>query len=341
VRWLIVTDDFPPLDGGVATWTEAAARALVAAGDHVEVLARARPGLGAPGLVVRGVRGPSFGKHGSWWIAAASAPRLRGVDRVLATTWTVARRLVPLARRLGVPVDVVGHGSDLTRVAPGTPAARALVDVAGGVDRFFVVSAWLGARLEALGQRATVLASPVDVGAPKAPSEHPARWLYVARATPLKGGDRFVRLVAEAGVEGTVVGDGPERGAWESLASRVGARVRFVGRRPRAELPALYRAHDLVMLVPREDADGTGGEGLGLVLLEGAAHGVPGVGCRTGGVPEALGPGLLLDDPDDAVGSVEAIRRWWRPGLGSAARGFLAATHGTARLAAQLRDVTR
>jgi glycosyltransferase involved in cell wall biosynthesis len=52
-------------------------------------------------------------------------------------------------------------------------------------------------------------------------------------------------------------------------------------------------------LLPRVDPHGMGAEGLGLVLLEAAMMGIPSIGCRTGGVPEAVGPGLLLDNPDN------------------------------------------
>jgi glycosyltransferase involved in cell wall biosynthesis len=63
-----------------------------------------------------------------------------------------------------------------------------------------------------------------------------------------------------------------------------------------------------VFLLPRTYPDGTGAEGLGLVLLEARAMSVEVVGCRCGGVPEAIGPsGLLLDDPDDLARSLEQL----------------------------------
>ena len=50
-----------------------------------------------------------------------------------------------------------------------------------------------------------------------------------------------------------------------------------------------------VLLLPEVDTDGMGAEGLGLCLLEAANVGTPAIGCRVGGVPEAVGPGLLID----------------------------------------------
>ncbi len=69
------------------------------------------------------------------------------------------------------------------------------------------------------------------------------------------------------------------------------------------------------MLTPQTDGAGLGAEGLGLVLLEAASLGVPAIGCDVGGVSEAIGPGLILEDPDHPNG--EQINRW----LGDAARG--------------------
>src|SRR5690606_33991204 len=107
MRWVILTDDHPPAPGGVATWTAAVADGLRRAGDAVEVFARWRPDLPPE---VRGVRGPSFGRRGGWWLRWAARRALPRADAVLATTWPVAAGLPA-----GLPLHVVFHGSDLTR----------------------------------------------------------------------------------------------------------------------------------------------------------------------------------------------------------------------------------
>lgn len=322
MRWVILTDDHPPTPGGVATWTAAIARGLSASGDDVEVFARHRPGL-PPG--VRGVRGPSFGRYGGWWLRVAARRSLRRADAVLATTWPVA---VGVAGTIGAPLHVVFHGSDLTR--PLRPPPARVLDRA----RLWAVSGWLAEKVADRGRRAEVLPAPVEVAPPRLPSRGPERWAMVARAVPGKGGERFVRLVAEAGVDGLLIGGGPELSRWRRLAASLGARVRFTGEVPHARVAELLREADLALLLPRADGPG---EGLGLSLLEAAAVGVPAVGCRTGGVPEAVGPGLLLDDPDDAPRSVAAIRAWWTPRRGEAQRAWLAEHHGVGRAVACLR----
>jgi len=264
-------------------------------------------------------------------MAAAVGWRLRPGDRVVATTWGVAQALVAPCRSLGVTLHVVFHGSDLTRPAlsPG-----GLARVCRGAAFRWTVSVYLGKILKQRGYRSQVLPAPVVIppDAPPRGRASPERWLTVARATPLKGGDRFVRLVAAAEVTGTVVGDGPELPAWRALADRLGARLLFTGRLSRPALAQEMRRHDLIALLPRAQHDGTGAEGLGLVLLEAGALGTPAVGCKTGGVPEAVGPGLVLDDPEDLSGSVAAIRRWWGPDRGAQMRQWVTGHHGAERV---------
>lgn len=305
MRWVILTDDHVPHPGGVATWTDAVARGLAEAGHEVRLYDRRRVG------------GPSFARWGGWWLRLAARRDLAAADAVLATTWTVATGLVGVR----CPIHIAFHGSDVTR----PPVSGGFQRACRRATHRWAVSAWLQRQLAARGVAARVLAAPVDPCPPRPPSTTPQVWGMVARATPLKGGERFVRLVAAAGTRGIVVGDGPELPRWRALARSLGARVDFVGAVPRAAVADWLRQMDLLLLLPRAHPDGTGGEGLGLVLIEAAAVGVPTVGCRTGGVPEAAS--FLLENPDDPS-SVDAIRRWWTPARGGEARAWLAQRHG-------------
>jgi glycosyltransferase involved in cell wall biosynthesis len=270
------------------------------------------------------------------WMAAAVSLRLRRGDRVLATTWNVATHLT-WCRTVGASLGVVFHGSDLTR-APRDP--QGLSRVCRTADHRYVVSRYLGHRLREQGFESVVLPSPVDLRPPSTPRLRPERWLYVGRATPLKGGDRFIRLVAAAGVEGVVYGDGPALAGWKTLAQELGANVRFAGRVPRDEVRRAIPEFDLALLLPRDDTDGSGAEGFGLTLVEAAAAGVATIGCRTGGVVESAGAGLVLEDPDDVTGSVAAIGSWWTPFRGQACRRFVADNHGIDRVVRRLMEGT-
>ena len=330
MRWVILTDDFPPMASGVATWTGAVADALAAAGDEVVVYARRRPDLGGgPGYRLFGVPGPSFGRRGGLWMAGAAWRSIVGADGVLASTWPVATHAVTLAAPLGIPIHVVFHGSDLTR-PPLDP--RGLRRVLRRATHRWAVSQFLADRVD--GCR--VLPAPVNPGGvEKVPG---AGWGMVARATPLKGGDRFVRIVAAAGVSGVVVGDGPELNRWRRLAADLGADLRFTGRLSAEETLREIAAMQVLLHLPKTHADGSGAEGAGLVLLEAASVAVPGVGCRTGGVPEAVGPGLILEQPDDAMRSAVEIRSWLNDERGTTARAWLTANHGSHRVARALRE---
>ena len=84
-----------------------------------------------------------------------------------------------------------------------------------------------------------------------------------------------------------------------------------------------------VILTPQTNDVGLGAEGLGLVLLEAASMGVPAIGCDVGGVPEAIGPGLILGDPDQPNG--ERINQWLGDeDRGKAAKEWVKLNHGPA-----------
>ncbi len=332
---MIATDDFPPLDGGVSTWTSAVAGGLRDAGHDVVVYARRRSGLGeGTGLDVRGVPGPSFGRWGSRWMGLALWRALKPGDVLLASTWNMATHALRSAARADVPVHTVFHGSDLTVPTDAAADFQAVLD---GASHRWAVSRYLAELVEGRGAAAEVLPSPIDPAEPRSPSTAPEHWGLVARATPLKGGERFIRLVAQADARGTVVGDGPALHRWKALAAQLGADITFTGRLARAQVLDVVRTLDLMVLLPTTHRLGTGAEGLGLVLLEAASVGVPAVGCATGGVPEAVGPaGLVLAHPEDAAGSVAAIREWWTPDSGMRAREWLGDVHGVRRCVARL-----
>ena len=118
--------------------------------------------------------------------------------------------------------------------------------------------------------------------------------LTVRRLIPRTGVGVLVRawehLADVADTELVVAGDGPERGALESLARTLGLerRVRFLGRVDDEKLALWYRAAD-VAVVPSLAL-----EGYGLVVLEALASGTPVIGTDAGGLPEAL-TGLAAD----------------------------------------------
>ena len=73
------------------------------------------------------------------------------------------------------------------------------------------------------------------------------------------------------------------------------------------------------------------------MLLEAAARGVPVIGCSTGGVPEAVGPGLIIDDLESI--DVDAVNTFIDdPSSGERARDWVRAHHGPGPALAALRE---
>jgi glycosyltransferase involved in cell wall biosynthesis len=85
--------------------------------------------------------------------------------------------------------------------------------------------------------------------------------------------------------------------------------VIFLGAVSDAELHHLYRQASLLVLTPQ--AEGLHFEGFGLVYLEAGAYGLPVVGTRTGGVPDAVQDEVtgFLADAGDVDGIADALLR--------------------------------
>jgi len=117
----------------------------------------------------------------------------------------------------------------------------------------------------------------------------------VGRLSPVKNHALFLEAAFQLNqrrpdVQYVIVGDGPLRDELRARVRRLGMghRVRFTGFHH--DLAPVYRALDCLVLT-------SDSEGLGKVLLEAQAAGVPAVARAVGGVPEALagGGGLLVD----------------------------------------------
>ncbi len=130
--------------------------------------------------------------------------------------------------------------------------------------------------------------------------------LTVTRLHPYKGVDRMLESLAEISrsvpsVRYVVVGVGPDLPRLQALTARLGleAQVNFLGRLTFSEIVELYSLADLFVLLSREEPPDV--EGFGLVFLEAAACGLPSVGGRSGGIPEAVDEGRSgwLVDPSN------------------------------------------
>jgi phosphatidyl-myo-inositol alpha-mannosyltransferase len=128
--------------------------------------------------------------------------------------------------------------------------------------------------------------------------------LFVGRLEPRKGVDRLIRAVAIVqrhigGVRLVIVGDGPDRAALESLARDERVDAVFAGQIADHDLPAYYRAADLV------SSPALGGESFGIVLLEAMAAERPIVATRIDGYARLVdGAGCARLVPAGDVGAL-------------------------------------
>jgi glycosyltransferase involved in cell wall biosynthesis len=230
------------------------------------------------------------------------------------------------ARLTGRPFSFSAHaGADLYRTRAFLPQK---VRAAGFVAACVEGNAALLRDLAGPGAHVEWIAHGVDLtrfdGAGRAPDPEPSL-LAVGRLSPPKGFDDAIRALARPALRGTgatlwIVGDGPERGALETLAraSGVAERVRFFGALTHEELLPLYRRAWLLVAPSRVLANGRR-DGIPNVIVEAMAMGLPCVGTRAGGIEEAIVPGETgalapPRDPDALAGAIATLLAD-RPGL--------------------------
>ena len=312
-RTLIVTNDFPPRQGGIQSFVHALATGLPEG--TVTVYAPAWKGAAEfdarqPFPVIRHPTSlmlpvPSVSRraaaiareHGCDSVLFGAAaplglitPALRrvGVARAVALThgheagWAALPGARGLLHRIGDEVDVVTYLGEYFRVrlarALSAEAANRMVRLAPGVDVTFFRP---GAGGQAIRDRLGLGGKPVVV--------------CVSRMVPRKGQDTLIKAwpKVRAKVSDAVlllVGDGPYAPALKRLAQRLGVTgdVLFTGPVPWAELPGYYDAADVFAMPCRTRRAGLDVEGLGIVYLEASATGLPVIGGDSGGAPDAI-----------------------------------------------------
>ncbi|MFJ9950310.1 glycosyltransferase family 4 protein [Kitasatospora sp. NPDC091207] len=325
---LIVTNDFPPRQGGIETFVHALATRLPA--DEVVVLTSDEPGAAAhdaalPFPVIRDRsrmllptgrttrRAAEIARAHDcdrvWFGAAAPlaamTPGLRrqapGIARTVATThgheiwWARTPGARRLLRRIGDSVDVVTYLGEYTRarIAPALGPRARLERLVPGVD----AERFRPAGAEAA--RAEAAAAAADRSGPAGADRAAPVILCVARLVPRKGQDALIRALplirrTAPGAVLVLVGRGPDERRLRALARRhtEPGSVVFAGGREHAATPAYYAAADVFAMPCRTRRAGLEAEGLGIVFLEAAAAGLPVVAGRSGGAPDAVLDGV-------------------------------------------------
>jgi phosphatidylinositol alpha-1,6-mannosyltransferase len=332
MKVLMISADFPPLIGGIATFSYNLARGLAKAGCRVRVLTSVGPGSWEPVRDVPVIRTPAaLNRKGLkiiplLWVGAQICRRERP-DWLLAMTCTHEGIVAYVLKRiLDVKYALVAHGSEMLQLpATGLRCAvttRIFRDASVVVSnseytrslvlRFGVDPSWM-----------TVINPPLDLedyplDLDTAAVDEKFRLtgkrvlLTASRLVKRKGHAQVIEAMVHLrerypDLVYVMTGDGEYRRELEDFAWRYGVedRVRMTGYVSQAELRQLYHRAEVYISPSQEDQGDI--EGFGIALVEAGACGKPVIAGRSGGVGDAVVDGQtgFLVDPLDT----EEIKR--------------------------------
>lgn len=323
----LVTHEFYPRHGGIATFTEQIARAAADLGYDIEVWAQAAQPVGEEKeWPFRLRRLPLKGTHGIGCQVRMMRElilhrrRLRYATVYLPEPGPMLAMMMLQAVRSFRPNRLVltFHGSEILKFHDDPLRrwmARRLIHRA---SRISVLTSYTHQLLcgrfpEASAKTFLTPGALREDFAPNGSHALPERRsriviLTVGRLHPRKG-QLFIIEALQAlpaaqrdMIEYWLVGSNSKENYEERLkeaASRSGLMVRFLGRVPDDELARIYSQADVFAMTSIDHRHSV--EGFGLVYLEAAAHGLPVVAHAVGGVPEAVIDGVtgLLVPPAD------------------------------------------
>ena len=330
---LLVTNDYPPKVGGIQNYLWDLYRHLPQ--DDIAVFTTPYDGAGE----FDDVSPHRIRRHERFWLSP-TPDVVAAVRRQVAETgasFVMIDPAVPLGvigPRLGVPYGLIVHGTEAT-VPVEVPGIRSLTRrIVDGAVLMASSSDWAtGVMRQRLGAIPETVYVPPGVDTqrfvPLTTSERAAARrrfgipddatvvASVSRLVPRKGMDVLIRATANLAADHpelqTIIGGtGRDRDRLEGIVGNTGAAVRFLGRVPEHDLPALYGCADIFAMLCRNRWGGLEQEGFGIVFVEAAAAGTPQLAGRSGGAGEAVADGqtgFVVDDP----GEVAAVIKRQRP----------------------------
>lgn len=315
-RVLLITNDFPPRDGGIESYLRDFCARLNP--ENLVVLASTRSGmvqqraydatlpyrvyrmrdsvlLPLPHVARRAAEIIRTERIDTVWFGAAAplslladACRSAGASRIVATThghevgWSMLPGARQLLRRIGNSVDCVTYISRYTRgrIASAFGPNVAFERLPSGVDvHRFAPDPQAG--LEIRRRHGIDSNCPLIV--------------CISRLVRRKGQDMLIRalpdiLAHHPDAMMLFVGVGPLRNRLEELADELGVtdRVVMAGKVSFDDLPAYYNAATVFAMPARTRGGGLDVEGLGIVYLEAQACAVPVIAGSSGGAPETV-----------------------------------------------------
>jgi teichuronic acid biosynthesis glycosyltransferase TuaC len=242
-----------------------------------------------------------------------------------------------LSRRFGIPFVVTIHGLDVFNCCfqNGIAAAwrrTSSLKVYENANKVICISGKVQQLLRngmAVAVASEVVYNGTDpsVFTPAAAPEQTPTILIVGNLLAGKGHELVLKAFARVKdayptLQCRVIGDGADRDRFARLAKDlgIGDRVRFLGRRSRAEVAEAMRSCTLFALPSRY-------EGLGCVYLEAMASGKPVIACQGQGIDEIIRHGsngwlIPVDGLEELVQALQAllVNAELRARIGQAAR---------------------
>lgn len=223
--------------------------------------------------------------------------------------------IAPLCALLKIPYVVSVYGMDVTAMS-ARPGLKGLIYrqqlklLFAGSSKVLAVSSYLAEAAKSLGasaEKVTVHRLGIELTTESRNSSH---WdwdvLLVGRLVQKKGADDLIsaaQMVEKddgSQIRVAIIGDGPLRPDLVAQASAAGVSVDFLGAKsPEAVRSTMKRSR--ILAVPSKTAENGDSEGLPMILLEGAALGMPIVASRHSGIPEFIEhdvTGLLSEEND-------------------------------------------
>jgi phosphatidyl-myo-inositol dimannoside synthase len=334
---LLVTNDFPPKDGGIQSYLwelwrrlDPSSFTVLTASSHPDGAAFDRRQAEA-GIRIERVRAPVL------LPVPGHVRRIRSLARETGASLVVIDPALPLGLVggvLGLPYALVLHGAEVT--VPGRlPVGRQALAAVLGRARLVVCAGRYPAgeaRRAAPSMAAPVVEVPPGVDLERfrpltdeEKAKARALWglppggplvVSISRLVPRKGMDVLITAAAALApsfpdLTVAIAGAGRDLDRLRGLVRSTGAPVRLLGRVEEDDLPRLYGAADVFAMACRNRWLDLEQEGFGIVFLEAAAAGVAQVAGRSGGADEAVvdgETGLVVADPNDPGAVAHALR---------------------------------
>ena len=336
---VMLSNEFPPVSGGVGSYCKGFAAALVNSGADVRVVA-ARKTNGDDAYdadvklnVFRAHQTLPVIRHFARAWQVVRAMKGRGCDQLLwAAEWRSGIVLAFISRLFSRRLVITIHGTELLELEKSRFKRAFALPVYARASRIIAISDYVaGLIAEKLPQYAhKVVTIKNGINAEdfsEVPDGEVTRLLEryglegrkiilsLCRLVPRKGIDVTLEafsLLRKEGVDAVLViaGTGPDEARLKTMAGALGLEdsVRFIGYVPDSEVRVWYYACDSYIMLSRKDDFFV--EGFGLTFLEANACGIPVVGGRHGGVVDAIKDGEtgFLVDPMDAPAAAEKLR---------------------------------